>query len=195
MVYGFVRQSDGHLTIESEPGRGTTVTLYFPVTPSIAADAGLRDAPAITAPAGRGERVLLVEDQLQVRLLLKRQLTRLGYSVVDVPDARSALTRLAGSPDVDVLLTDVVLPGGMNGVQLCETALARLPTLGVILTTGYSADMLADRTGAAAAAILPKPVDSDVLARSLRAVLERRAQATRQEPAAAAAQSPDGENM
>jgi len=195
MVYGFVRQSGGHLKIESELGRGTNVTLYFPAMPSMADDAGPREAPTVAAPAGRGERVLLVEDQPQVRLLLKRQLTRLGYSVVDVPDARSALACLAEAPDVDVLLTDVVLPDEMNGVQLCERALARVPTLGVILTTGYAADMLADRCGpVAAASILPKPVDSDVLARSLRAVLDRRARGTRQEPSEAASQASDGEN-
>jgi signal transduction histidine kinase/ActR/RegA family two-component response regulator len=194
MVYGFVRQSDGHLTIESELGRGTTVTLYFPATPATAVDAGPR--AATTVPGGRGERVLLVEDQPQVRLLLKRQLTRLGYVVTEAPDARSALARLAEAPDVDVLLTDVVLPGEMNGVQLSEAALARLPRLGVILTTGYAADVLVKRSGpATAAAILPKPVDSDVLARSLRTVLERRAQETGQEPSGAAAHSLDGENM
>ena len=194
MVYGFVRQSGGHLEIESELGRGTSVTLYFPAMSSMAGDAGSREAPAVAAPAGRGERVLLVEDQPQVRLLLKRQLTRLGYAVVDVPDARSALDRLAQGPDVDVLLTDVVLPDEMNGVQLCEAALARVPTLGVILTTGHAAEMLADRSGPlAAASILPKPVESDVLARSLRAVLARRARVTR-EPSEVAGQSLDGEN-
>jgi signal transduction histidine kinase/DNA-binding response OmpR family regulator len=195
MVYGFVRQSGGHLRIESEAGRGTTVTLYFPALASPAGEAAPRKTSAVEAPRGRGERVLLVEDQPQVRLLLKRQLTRLGYAVVDVPDAASALAQLTEAPDVDVLLTDVVLPGAMNGVQLCETALARVPTLGVILATGYAADMLADRAGpTAAASILPKPVDFDLLARSLRGVLERRGRATAQAPSRAAAQSPDGEN-
>ncbi len=194
MVYGFVRQSGGDLTIESELGHGTTVTLYFPAIP--AGEAGPAEASVSAVPGGQGERVLLVEDQPQVRLLLKRQLTRLGYSVVDVPNARSALARLAEAPDVDVLLTDVVLPGEMNGVQLCETALTRLPTLGVILTTGYAADVLAECSGPVAAAnILPKPVNSDVLARSLRAVLERRARETRQQPSKTVAQSLDGENM
>ena len=195
MVYGFVRQSGGHLRIESEPGGGTTVTLYFPAMQSLAGYAGSREAPAIAGPCGQGERVLLVEDQPQVRLLLRRQLTRLGYAVTDVPDARSALACLAEDPEVDILLTDIVLPGEMNGVQLCEAALARVPTLGIVLTTGYAADMLAERSGpAASASILPKPVDSQVLARSLRTALGRRGRGSRERPESAA-QSPDGESM
>lgn len=195
MVYGFVRQSGGFLKIESELGHGATVTLYFPAIPSSDRKTAARETSATAAPPGRGERVLLVEDQPQVRLLLKRQLTRLGYSVVDVKDARSALVQLTETPGIDVLLTDVVLPGEMNGLQLCETARARIPTLGVILTTGHAAEMLADRSGPlAAASILPKPVDPDVLARSLRAVLERSAPGRPRGPRRADAQWPGGEN-
>ena len=195
MVYGFVRQSGGFLKIESELGHGTTVSLYLPAIPSLVGETAARETSATAAPTGRGERILLVEDQPQVRLLLKRQLTRLGYSVVDVTDARSALLQLTEMAEVDVLLTDVVLPGEMNGLQLCETALARIPTLGVILTTGYAAEMLADRSGPlAAASILPKPVDPDVLARSLRAALERAAPGSPRELRRSAAQWPGGEN-
>jgi len=175
MAYGFARQSGGHLRIASEPGRGTVVTLYFPLAePHLVEAEGPRPS-ATLAPTGRGERVLLVEDQPRVRLLLKRQLTRLGYAVVDAADARAALARLAEGPPVDLLLTDVVLPGGANGVQLGEAALARDPTLALVLTTGYAAESLAGRTGPVAAArILRKPVDPDVLARALRQELDRR---------------------
>jgi CheY-like chemotaxis protein len=174
MVYGFVRQSGGHLQITSAPGRGTTVTLHFPAAGSIAAPEPRQAAPA-PAPAGRGERVLLVEDQARVRILLKRQLARLGYEVADVADARAALARLAEGPAIDLLLTDIVLPGEMNGVQLCLSAVARMPDLGVVLTTGYASDLLSHRTGALANAhVLRKPVDPEMLARTLRATLERR---------------------
>jgi CheY-like chemotaxis protein len=196
MVYGFVRQSGGHLQIASAPTQGTTVTLYFPATRSPADDVGLGQAVTVPAPTGHGERILLVEDQPQVRLLLKRQLTRLGYQVVDVADARAALACLGAPPEVDILLTDVVLPGELNGVELCEAALARVPSLGVILTTGYAADVLANPSGpVASASILPKPVDSETLARSLRAALAAREQTVPRRPAASRAQSADGENM
>jgi PAS domain S-box-containing protein len=196
MVYGFVRQSGGHLRIASEPGCGTTVTLYLPATAPSAANAGSRAAVTAPPPTGNNERILLVEDQPQVRLLLKRQLTRLGYRVVEVPDAQTALARLDEAPEVDVLLTDVVLPGELNGVQLCEAALARIPTLGVILTTGYAAAALADHSGAlAAASILRKPVDPETLARSLRVALDGRRQGGPRQPAGRRAQSPVGENM
>jgi signal transduction histidine kinase/FixJ family two-component response regulator len=176
MAYGFVRQSGGHLRIASEPGRGTVVTLYFPLVEPSLAEAEMPRPLAAPVPTGRGERVLLVEDQPRVRLLLKRQLTRLGYAVVDVADARAALVRFAEEgPPVDLLLTDIVLPGETNGVQLGEAALARDPTLALLLTTGYAAESLAGRTGPIAAArILRKPVDPDTLARALRQELDRR---------------------
>jgi len=195
MVYGFVKQSGGHLHIESEPGRGTTVTLYFPAMAEVPVETAPCRAPAMPPPAGRGERVLLVEDQPQVRLLLKRQISRLGFAVVDVADADAALARLCEPGDVDVLLTDVVLPGEMNGIHLCEAALARDPNLGVILTTGYTTDVLAERPGPLAAAdILKKPVDPETLARSLCAAIERRTGASPRIPASAATHSADGEN-
>jgi signal transduction histidine kinase/DNA-binding response OmpR family regulator len=196
MVYGFVRQSGGHLQIASARARGTTVTLYFPATTSAADVAGLRHAAPTPVPTGNGERVLLVEDQPRVRLLLKRQLSRLGYQVVDVADARAALACLGDAAAVDVLLTDVVLPGELNGVELCKAALARVPSLGVVLTTGYAADVLANRSGPlASASILRKPVDSGTLARSLRAALDARTRAVPRRWAAERAQSADGENM
>jgi CheY-like chemotaxis protein len=169
MVYGFVKQSGGHLQIESAPTQGTTVTLYFPATTSPADDVGLCQAVTAPAMAGNGERVLLVEDESRVRLLLKCQLTRLGYQVVDVANARAALAYLGDPPAVDLLLTDVVLPGELHGVELSKAALARSPSLGVILTTGYAAGVLANCSGPAARAIiLCKPVDSETLARSIR---------------------------
>jgi CheY-like chemotaxis protein len=186
MVYGFVRQSGGHMDIVSAPGRGTTVTLRFVATTLVAADGPPAQDRAAPAPPGRGERVLLVEDQARVRLLLRRQLVRLGYEVIDVPDARAALDRLAEAAAIDLILTDVVLPGDMNGVQLGEAALARVPRLALVFTTGYAADVLSDRPGPlAGATVLRKPVDPDMLARSLRAALDRRP----------GAHSPDGENM
>lgn len=171
MVYGFVRQSDGHLGITSEPGNGTKVTLYFPRAD---AQATVSATPANSVPAGRGEHVLLVEDQPRVRQLLQRQITRLGYHVSASPDARQALEALR-SRHVDLLFTDVVLAGDMNGIELAEAALASSPGLAVLLTTGYAADALASRSASlTASGVLCKPVDPEILARSLRAALDRR---------------------
>ena len=177
MAYGFVHQSGGHLSIDSTPGVGTTVTLYFPQAVAGASSAPARTPPIAPAPDARGGRILVVEDQPKVRLLLRRQLTRLGYDVVGVADARAALERL-DDPRIEALLTDVVLPGDMDGVQLGEAALARRPELALVLTTGYAAEFLAARSGTLATApVLRKPFASDELARTLHQALDARREA------------------
>lgn len=177
MAYGFVHQSGGHLQIDSTRGVGTSVALYFPLaTTPLVASAG-RTAQAPPAPDAQGECVLVVEDQPKVRLLLRRQLTRLGYAVVDVADAAAALPRLADSR-IDVLLTDIVLPGDLDGVGLAEAALEQRPDLAVVLASGYAAGSLADRSPILAAApVLHKPFAPYELARALHRALDRRRQA------------------
>ncbi|MFO1072389.1 MAG: response regulator [Geminicoccaceae bacterium] len=174
MVDGFVHQSGGHLRIASTPGRGTAVTLLFPLLARAAAPAGARPAPAALTPDAHGERILLVEDQPRVRQLLKRQLARLGYAVVEAADAAAALDRLAEAR-IDLLLTDIVLPGGIDGVRLAELALAHRPDLALVLTTGYAAPALTAGHGLPAAPILRKPFDQDELAKVLRQALAGRA--------------------
>lgn len=175
IVYGFVRQSGGNLRIDTASGEGTTVTLYFPASPSshVMQPAHTADfAPEI----GEGERILLVEDQAPVRTLLVRLLRRLGYVPVEAPDAAVALIRLAEDPEISVLLTDIGLPGPMDGVKLGEAALAMYPDLGVIFTTGYATEALSRRTGAIAAApVLAKPVEPEALALTLRTVIGAKA--------------------
>jgi signal transduction histidine kinase/DNA-binding response OmpR family regulator len=173
MVYGFVRQSGGHLRIDSAPGQGTTVTLFFPaLAPRLPVARAIPPARAAQpAPGGSGgARILLVEDQPRVRQMLARMLRDLGYAPVEASDAAAALARLDEPPGVAILLTDIVLPGPMNGVQLGEAALARFPGLRVILTTGYAAEALSARAGPIASApVLLKPVEPAVLARALQA--------------------------
>ena len=143
-VYGFVGQSNGRASITSEPGKGTTVTLVFPrsdnaLTPVDAQ----RAAPAV--PVGRnGEirsrsrgQVLLVEDDLTVAALTKQMLEGAGVTVVHVKSARDALRELTGNRGIDVVFSDVMMPGGMNGVELAREVRARWRELPVILTTGY----------------------------------------------------------
>lgn len=182
MAYGFVKQSGGHLEIASEPGRGTTVTLLFPAATGAAARAGATAPADAPAPTGRGERVLLVEDQPQVRLLVRRQLLRLGYEVVEAADAAEALASLAEAEGIAALLTDIVLPGGRDGVELAGVALAARPSLAVVFTTGYAATLAGHPGPLATAPVLRKPVEPDQLARALRAAIDRARPLPRAEP-------------
>lgn len=175
MVYGFVTQSKGHLDLVSELGRGTSVSLYFPASTRgpITQASGEDAAPA---GAGQGERILVVEDQPSVRRLTRRLLSRLGYNVLEAADGRSALKILEENADIDVLFTDIVLPGETNGVMLGRAALAANPDLRVIYTTGYTADSPAIGQGLqdATTILLRKPVQIEELSRALRSALERR---------------------
>ena len=138
MVYGFVRQSGGHLSIYSEVGLGTSVRLHLPRSLEAPQAAG----PVETPPAPRGtESIMLVEDDADVRELTQQQLRSLGYTVVSVRDASSALA-LMTKHAVALLITDVVLPGGMNGKMLAEQALERQPELKVLFISGYTADAI-----------------------------------------------------
>jgi CheY-like chemotaxis protein len=136
MVYGFVKQSGGHVTIYSEVGEGTTVKLYFP---RYQGGMAARDVPAPSAvpSASHEEVVLVVEDNEEVRSYSVMILTELGYGVLEARDAESALAILESAPRVDLLFTDVVLPG-KTGRVLADLARERWPKLPVLYTTGYS---------------------------------------------------------
>ena len=139
MVYGFVRQSGGDAVIRSEPGSGTTVSLYLPATEATRHDKG--QAPMPKAGGGRAGTILVVEDESRVRRLIKRSLDALGYRVLVAKDAAEARMLLsAGQDRPDVLLTDIVMPGDMDGRALARWAIARRPGLAVLLTTGFSRD-------------------------------------------------------
>lgn len=134
MVYGFLKQSNGHVKIYSEINQGTTVNLYLPCAPS-SEPAG---APfATTDAAGGSEHILIVEDDALVRAHVVRQLTRLGYQVEEAENGAEALKRVQARP-FDLLFTDVVMPGGMNGRQLAEAARLAQPGLRVLYTSGYT---------------------------------------------------------
>ncbi|MNJ24488.1 Blue-light-activated protein [compost metagenome] len=137
MVYGFVKQSRGHVNIYSEPGQGTTVRLYLPRAYD---GSGVVEAPASLAsglPTG-DERLLLVEDDPMVREHVARQLRGLGYVVTEASDGPEALARLAAGEPYDLLFTDVVMPGGMNGRELAQAAHRLRPDLKVLFTSGYT---------------------------------------------------------
>ena len=115
MVYGFAQQSGGHVTIESEAGQGTTVALYLP---RAAAEDARREAMGEAIPRGRGETILVVEDEPDLRQVTVQQLEDLGYKTLQAPDGPLALEVLADNSGIDLLLSDVVLPGGMNGPEM-----------------------------------------------------------------------------
>jgi PAS domain S-box-containing protein len=170
-VYGFVKQSGGNAAIDSEPGRGTTVNLYLPIVGAqeIAVDAGSQQKAAVAA----GETVLVVEDNPEVRRLSLRRLALLGYRVVEAGDGPAALALLDAGTEVDVIFSDVVMPGGMNGYELAQHARQRLPAVKVLLTSGYDAEVASaqDTTGSALR-VLRKPYKQADLARALQEVLK-----------------------
>ncbi len=140
MVYGFAKQSRGHVRIHSEPGRGTTVRLYLP--PAVTALNVAEPAPE-HGPAPRGrETILVVEDDALVRQHVIGVLETLGYRVLGAANGREAIERLRGHPDIDLLFTDVVMPGGMNGRELADAAQALRPELPVLFTSGYTEDAI-----------------------------------------------------
>lgn len=136
MVYGFVKQSKGHIRIYSEPGQGTTVRLYLP---RAQVDAPLPEPDPRPREIVRGEeKILLVEDDEPVRNHVRDQLLSLGYQVVAVHDGPAALKALSTSDDFSLLFTDVVMSGGMNGNELANAALELRPNVPVLLTSGYT---------------------------------------------------------
>jgi PAS domain S-box-containing protein len=177
-VHGFVRQSGGRLEIGSAPGRGTTVRLLFPAAPPRAepAPAPSEAEAALDAEGGR-ERVLVVDDDAGVLDLAVHHLTALGYRVLPARSGEEALAVLGGpdAPRVDLLFTDVVMPGGMNGLVLAERARALRPGLRVLLASGYSDDLVArgTPTPGGGADVLAKPYRRIDLAERLRAALNR----------------------
>jgi PAS domain S-box-containing protein len=171
-VYGFAKQSGGHVRIVSEPGRGTTVTLYFPRLAG-RVDVRERPPPGSASKGRRGETILVVEDEELVRDLLVEVLRELHYQVIEAADAKTAMHIIErpGTP-LDLLLSDVVLPG-MNGRDLADRARALRPGLKVLFMTGYSRDAIM-REGRLEPDIemVQKPVTRDVLAARIRDLLD-----------------------
>lgn len=136
-VYGFARQSGGGLTIESQPGMGTCVTVYLPQVEEAAALPEQRSPPKRRiSPRLTTRKILLVEDEERVRRLASGWLTRMGYAVVPASNGRQALALLSRHPDVDLVFTDVIMPGGLSGRDLAREIRARHPELPVLVTSG-----------------------------------------------------------
>jgi len=138
MIYGFVRQSGGHVRLRSEVGQGTTVAIYLPRhLGAIHPKPGVNETADLQA-ASASAVVLVVEDEPDVRMVIVEVLSDLGYAVLEAADGRSGLQILESGTRIDLLLTDVGLPGGMNGRQLADAARLRRPELHVLFVTGYA---------------------------------------------------------
>jgi PAS domain S-box-containing protein len=139
MVYGFVKQSGGQVRLYSEPRRGTTVKLYLPRHIGGEAEDELPPAASETAPGARPEQTaLVVDDEPTVLMLVSEVLRDLGYATLEAPDGPAALRFLRSDARLDLMVTDVGLPGGMNGRQLADAALAARPGLKILFITGYA---------------------------------------------------------
>jgi PAS domain S-box-containing protein len=170
MVFGFIKQSGGHINVYSELGSGTTFRLYLPRAPSESATDDTSAAAPIAQSAG--ETVLVVEDNPAVRRVVLRQLRELGYRVFESDRAAVALDVLEREP-VDLLFTDIVMPGGLDGVELARLALERWPALKIVLTSGFPQARI-DRDGKLLGSLqlLSKPYHKEELAAALRTALD-----------------------
>ncbi|BCJ90963.1 hybrid sensor histidine kinase/response regulator [Terrihabitans soli] len=177
MVYGFMQQTGGHVRIESEPGRGTTVRLYFPRSDMVAEISGTRLSDLEIEPTGNGETILVCEDDEGVRQFSVQTLRDFGYRVVEARDMKDALTRLDDNPGVVALFTDVVLPGEGNGRMLADEARRRRPDLRVLFTTGYTRDAIVrDGKLEDGVELLTKPFSSADLGRRIHALFAAKTQ-------------------
>ena len=175
MVHGFVQQSQGRLDIESEPGRGTRVRMVFPVVQGAQHEDGGANAASTAEDEGRKCRILVVEDNEDVRELAEAMLAAADYDVVSAPSGEEALALLERQ-SVDLLFTDVIMPGGMNGLQLIEKVHATRPGMPVLVTTGYMDELPARGAQGQALEVLAKPYDhQDLLDRVHAALRGRRA--------------------
>src|SRR6185437_14292288 len=191
MVYGFVRQSNGHIRIDSAIGQGTSVKLYLPRT----LEQAVLSEPMPSGAATGSERILVVEDNDDVRSAVVDMLSGWGYRVVSAENPDAAAAALEKDPTFDLLFTDVVMPGTISAIELVEMARRLRPTMAVLLTSGYARDLIPAqyREGLP---MIAKPYRSEELAAKVRATLSNRRPATSVEttpspfPSPAASPSP-----
>ena len=170
MVFGFMKQSGGHISVYSEPRIGTTFRLYLP-----RANDGVHAKPRVTAPdtiRGNGEIILVVEDNAALRRVVVKQLIDLGYRVLEADTAAAALVRLERE-QIDLLFTDIVMPGEMDGFELANVALTQRPGLKVLVTSGFPESRVTEDFGPTRGArLLIKPYRQVDLAQALRQTLD-----------------------
>jgi CheY-like chemotaxis protein len=173
MIFGFVKQSGGHIKIYSEPGHGTTIRMYLP---KATANYGRKERalPAqLASQPGGDETILVVEDDPDVRGFLVAALGVLGYRIVAAEDGPAALALLDGLAQLDMVLTDVVMPKGMNGQQVAAAVRQRFPRVKVLYTSGYTANAIVHQGRLDEdVELLSKPYTRAILAQTVRRVLD-----------------------
>ncbi len=173
MVYGFARQSGGFAEIDSREGRGTIVNLYLPRSDETLWDVAPAETRRAVQPAQKRETILVVEDEQEVRTLVVEALQDIGYRTVAAADAAAGLDHLQSGARIDLLLTDVVLPGGLNGRQLADAGRLVRPDLRVLFMTGYMHDAtIGNDRLAAGMEIITKPFTVDALAQRVQSMVE-----------------------
>jgi len=171
MVYGFVKQSNGHIKIYSEAGLGTTVRIYLPQAINLAQPTG-DELASTSILEGGDETILVVEDDDLVRTFVVGQIQSLGYVALSAVNADAALVVINSAQTIDLLLTDMIMPGSMNGRQLSDAALRRRPSLSVLFTSGYTENTVIHYGRLdAGVLLLAKPYRKSDLARMIRAAL------------------------
>jgi CheY-like chemotaxis protein len=171
MIYGFVQQSGGQARINSEAGQGTAVCLYLPRHQG-SADAEDQAEKAVAPRAEQGETVLVVDDEPTVRMLVTEVLTDLGYIAIEAVDGPAGLQVLRSNARIDLLVTDVGLPGGMNGRQVADAARVVRPRLKVLFITGYAENaVLSHGHLDPGMHVLTKPFAMEVLASRIRELI------------------------
>jgi PAS domain S-box-containing protein len=173
IIYGFIKQTGGHIQLDSEVGSGTIFSIYLPRSHGAApgAQAAIAEQGGILR-ARDGEIVLAVEDDKAVRQIAADALRELGYSVLEAPDGPAALELLSHSTRIDLLFTDFAMPGGMNGRDLAAEAVARRPEIKVLLTSAYTDRLLADATTRLPLRFITKPYRERDLAEAIRGALD-----------------------
>ena len=171
MVFGFVKRSLGHIKVYSESGIGTTFKLYLPLSQSEEQQVVVSHVDSTTLHGGK-ETILVVDDEPALLELVDEMLQELGYKVFLASDGKQALQQLEKEPDIDLLISDVVMPGGINGYELAEQAVAKYPELKVLLTSGYTEKAVAHNGQARFNAnLISKPYTQADLTRRIRECL------------------------
>ena len=173
MVYGFIRQSGGQVRIQSEVGQGTTLRLYLPRRHAVPDDDSARQVESRQDVKGSGQVVLVVDDEPTVRMLITEVLDQLGYASIEVADGPTGLKVLQSSTKIDLLITDVGLPGGLNGRQVADAGRALRPRLKVLFITGYAESAaLGNEHLGPGMQVLTKPFAIDGLSARVRSMIE-----------------------
>ena len=173
MIYGFARQSGGQVRIYSEVGEGTTMCIYLPRHAEHAAPEEDVELPSNLDAVGEGEVVLVIDDDPTIRMLVAEVLGDLSYAVIEAVDGPAGLKVLESNAKIDLLITDVGLPGGMNGRQVADAARVGRPALKVLFITGYAENAVIGKGRLESGMfVITKPFQLDALARRIREIIE-----------------------